>query len=286
MEPGLNVILTVDWEGLSLEIENLQRIQCFKERWGVPLVHYMNPAYFTQSSLKEKSISLVIQNLIKKDDELGLHLHGPRHFIEATGVPFRAQPSFAVGGDSYNGAYRGQEVMLHTYSKDEFAQILDFSLDLMKSSGFTDPKSFRAGGWMMDEEKIETLFEFGIQVDSSAAPAQSLDGSCWQGESLQRYLSILWGDIQETSQPYWCADSKVLEVPNNLGAIDYWRSEKIADKASQCLSLAREKNHVVVVTAHQESANKYFSYLDNFMEELAKEKSIPVNFVTHKELLH
>jgi len=285
MNTGLHVILTVDWEGLSLRSENLSRIQRFKETWGFPIVHYMNPAYFTHPELKNKENSSSALNLIKRDDETGLHLHGPRHFIVAAGVAFKAQPSFAVAGDSYTGADMGQEVMLHAYSQSEFAQILAFSFSLFRHKGFKLPESFRAGGWMLDQDKLAVLAEFGIKFDSSAAPADTLDGSCWQGESLQRYLSILWGDIHKNSQPYWCSEKKILEVPNNLGAIDYWQAGEAKLKAEQSLALAQNKKHLVVVTAHQETALQYFDILDEFLQRLTAEGRSEVRFITHAALV-
>lgn len=284
MEAGLDIILTVDWEGVSLESENLKRIQSFKQRWSVPIVHYMNPAYFTDPGLSQKFHSSIIKKLIMDDDELGLHIHTPRHFVEAAGVSFRSQPSFSTAGDSHLGAQCGQEVMLHAYSKTDFAKFLSYSYSVFENYGFPAPRSFRAGGWMLDEEKIAVLAEFKILIDSSAAPAEVLDGSCWQGESLQRYLSILWGNINKNSQPYWHPRG-VLEVPNNLGAIDYWKTTDVTPLVSKNVKLAESKRNILVVTAHQESAAQHFSLLDQFMEQLKQEKKVSVRFINQQELL-
>lgn len=282
----LDIIISVDWEGTSLEEKNLASLRDFKKRYHVPFLHYMNPAYFTHPALKNRDISSQLNRCIFEDDEMGLHLHGPRHLIEQCGVKFRSQPSFTVQGDAHEGAMRGQEVMLHTYNQSEFSQLLFFSTHLFKKQGWSDLKSFRAGGWMISPEQVRCLSDFGFKFDSSAVSPQSLVGTSWEGESLHRYSEILWGHISHASLPYWVGHSEILEVPNNLGAIDYWSSQHLHYNCQESASLAKNKGyHLVVVTAHQETFHQYCSRLEKFINELISDKNLEVNFTLNKQLI-
>ncbi len=275
------MVLSVDWEGLSLFERDLQTLVQFKERWVAPLVHYMNPAYFTQKNLAGKADPETVLSVIKDEDEWGLHLHAPRHFVEAAGLNLRLSPSFSNLGDSNDGEVQGQEVMLLAYSPEEFEQMLEFSKRKFTELGFPLPQSFRAGGWMLDPDFFPILKQQGFKVDSSAAPATSLEGSCWQGESLQRYMQILWGEISQSSRPQEVLPD-FYEVPNNLGAIDYWKDPEVL--VNQVIEGIKNEQSCAVITIHQETASEHLGQLDFFLKNL-QSKGVELEFHTNQSLL-
>ena len=264
MSKSLNIVLSVDWEGLSLEKRDLQALANFKKRWVNPFVHYMNPAYLTDNKLKKYAVQQAVASVVDGGDEWGLHLHAPKHFVQASGVQPRTAPSFSALGDSYSGEGHGQEVMLLAYSSEEFEKMLVYSKQLFAEQGWPQPKSFRAGGWMLDPEFFESLKKHEFVFDSSATPASSVEGSCWQGESLHRYLSLLWGDFNKGSQPQQVLPD-FYEVPNNFGAIDYWQGLEVLLQQSLQLS---DQQGLAVITIHQETAAEYLPRLEEFLQHL------------------
>lgn len=284
MGAQLNIILSVDWEGLSVDPKNIQGIRGFKAKYSVPLVHYMNPAYFTHPGLEQGHPDIQIANCLFADDELGLHLHGVKHFVRQSGVLFRSQPSFSRAGDQNGGELCGQEVMLHGYTPLEFKKLLQFACETLKQKGFVRPCSFRAGGWMISPEQIKVLEECGFVVDSSAVPSFCLENSSWKNESLHRYVNLLWDGIHTNSQPYWfSSQKKILEIPNNLGAIDYWSDDLIKKYCEQLIRLSDDgESSVVVVTAHQETFVDYIYRFEKLISDLTP--YVTLNFVTNKEI--
>ncbi len=283
MLSGLGIQITIDWEGLSLQSQSLERLQSFRQRWQVPITHFMNPAYFTHPLLQGRAKEIRFRDVIVPGDQWGLHLHGTKHFVDAAGVSFQSSPSFSGRGDGNPGFDRGHEVMLHTYDDRGLHRLLAFALRIFREQGFPRPLAFRAGGWMMNPQQFSVLEALGFQIDSSAAPAGSLDGSCWERDQLQRLLSILWPQVTEFSQPYTTEGSSVLEVPNNLGAIDYWTDEGVLLHAKRALAVAHTQPHLIVITGHQETAIEHLDKLDRFLELVLSQTDVAVEFLTSGE---
>lgn len=44
----ITIYMTVDWEGVSLEQENIEAMQMFRKKFPhIPMLQLLNPAYFT-----------------------------------------------------------------------------------------------------------------------------------------------------------------------------------------------------------------------------------------------
>ena len=283
----LKVLITVDWEGTDLEEENLQRIQKFKHDWGVPLTHYLNPGYYTNPNTCDLEITKTINNILSEEDDTGLHIHAPKHFVSSAGVHPRVGPCFSSMGDYNIGEEHGQEVMLNSFSKDEIDKMIKFSINLMGKYGFKKLNSFRAGGWMSDDAIFESLQENKIFIESSATVASLLEGSSWEGDNLQRYISIIWDQINMESRPYFLNTKrgKLLEIPNNLGAVDYWQHDWIEQLANKAVdSCKRTGNYIAVINSHQETALKHWYKLDRFLEILSLHQDIKLTFCTNSQV--
>ncbi len=275
MKTGLNLLLCVDWEGLSLEQENLEALQSFKKRWAIPLLHFMNPAYFTSKKLKERAQTMDWTPFLD-ETAMGLHLHASRHFVESCGLSFRDGPCFSRQGDQNPQEFQGHEVMLHTYSVFEFKTMLAVSADIFSQWNWPQAHFFRAGGWMMNPDFIPALKDQGFCADSSSTSPENLNHTCWQGEPLQRYLQILWGQQSDRSQPY--QDQGFWHIPNNGGAIDYWQSEdRVLNWAGELL---KQDGSTAVITIHQETAAQHLWKLDGLLNNLLQDVSVlqPVDF--------
>jgi hypothetical protein len=221
-------------------------------------------------------------------DELGLHIHPQKVLVEAAGLNFLSSPSFSKGWAPTFGPLAGQEVMLHTYPERDLYQLIRFSLEVLEHYGFRDIHSFRAGGWMAGQNVFEALTQLNFRYESSATSAQFLNGTSWQGENLQRYIEMIWPDINDHSGPYQVQTQygHLWEVPNNLGAIDYWQADRDDEKIESILEGAQKKEeHLVVINSHQETALENWPKLIQFLKKLSHaslKHSEQLRFVTNK----
>ena len=272
-ESGANieVLLTVDWEGSDLRPKNLETIKRFKERYQVPLFHFLNPAYYTQDlKLNNTAINDSICSVLTSEDGRGLHLHPSRHLVEAAGLTFQPGPTFSRRGKC-TGLEEGADVMLHAYPYQDLERLIGFSRDVLESQGFSDLEGFRAGGWMADPTVCECVKLHGLEFESSGTLGSLLNGSSWEGDNLQRYIEILWPEIHMNSSPYWMETSfgELLEVPNNLGAVDYWSEEAVDFFVSTTLNEGRQQGrYLAVINSHQETASDHWYKMGLFVERL------------------
>ncbi len=285
------VIISMDWEGTGLEEKNLMAICDFKERWRVPFVHYHNPAYYTHPNFSEAEVHAFTSLAFSKDDEIGLHLHTPQHLLARAGVEPRHSPCFSRLGDYNPGPMKGQEVMLLAYQKHEVKRLVEYSLNLLKSHGYYHIQSFRAGGWMADERVWEVLSEVGVPIESSAANRRFLEGSSWEGDNLDRYSELLWGTRGSELFPFnlQTFSGQLLEIPNNLGAIDYWNTENIYQTFNELLAAGTEEQAhrgapVLVINSHQETAADNLPKLHEFLAYLHGAYGDAFSFVTNKDI--
>ena len=283
--PRLTVLLTMDWEGTDLYGENLECLKDFQQSYGLPLLHFLNPAYYTAGQEKPRSITEKIRAVVGEADSLGLHLHAAKHLVEAAGIDFRDGPTFSRRGKCV-GRDEGIDVMLHSYLYADLERLIGFSKDLLQEQGFANLKGFRAGGWMADSTVCECLKLHGFEFDSSATAASLLNGSFWEADNLQRYIDILWSEISLYSQAYSVQTSfgSIQEVPNNFGAIDYWGLEGVDFFASTALNGSKGRGEFyAVVNAHQETAAKHWPKLENFVDQIQENcwhEGIELNFVS------
>lgn len=287
----INLIISMDWEGCDLLDKNLSSIKDFKRRWRCPITHYLNAGYYTNPNTMSDQVTDKIKSAVFEEDEQGMHLHAPRHFVESAGVGLRSSPTFSKYGDYNNGAEFGQEVMLHGYTRPELDALIGHSKSVLETKGFHSPKSFRAGGWMCDDKMIDSLAEHEFEIESSATVAGFLEGSSWENDNLQRYISLIWDGITPESSPYFIQASptskrSLLEIPNNLGAIDYWQESWIDELADRCVKNSKDKQeYLAVINSHQETFSEHVGKLSSFIEALSEKSGCSIEFTTNKEVL-
>lgn len=266
-EKKITVYLTVDWEGLSLDDDNLQVIREFRVRYPhIPMLHLINPAYFTRSDIVDANNKIL--STLMPIDTVGLHLHGWRSLITACHLPYRMEPSFSDAGENCSDLDCGYTVSLEfAYSESELTELLMCSSGLLRERGFNHPRHFRAGGWQLGPKLTGALQRSGFKWDSSRIPAELLLSKWREESSLIRLIQALHGDADILDQPRELVPG-LLQFPNNAGLMDYTSKARLLEVFQ--LLLDADKS-VMVTGFHQETAS---IYLDDLEEAIIEMKDI------------
>ena len=292
MAAAIKVIVSVDWEGRSLEANDLNAMKIFREKHPhIPHQHFLNAAYFTKSDADHDLVVRNVQSVLLPGDEHGLHIHPWQSLLAASGVKPQRQPSLFNGETPLKvyGSDWGHEVCLDFMSQNELRAVIRKSVELLVNAGFRRPKSFRAGAWIAPEKVLASLSAEGIIHDCSSTWIKPLKNR-WQEYHLYEKLSVLWKDITSVSQPYHISISglpDIFEVPNNGSLADYVTSEDMVEVFAKNLGLLLEypdgSDRIVSVGYHQETASKYLHRIENAITEfeaLAQQANVSLDYVT------
>jgi hypothetical protein len=292
----LQLVVTVDWEGRDLRDDNLVAMQNLHAHFPqVKIVHFLNAGYYTKQYANRTDITARINRAIKPGDEKALHIHGWKRLFEASGLTFRASPTF--WGTSLDAHGReciddcGHEVPISLYTSAELRKVVKFSLDTLEGNGFGRAKSFRCGGWMAKPNVRDAIAAEGLTYEHSAVPTVFLKPKLGT-TPIYSWLSELWQGTTNISQPYTLATSTtpLTEVPDNGALADYVSTEQMMDtfEANKAAFLAdRTKNVVVSVGFHEETAASYVPQLEAALQRMydeAKAANIPFESVTSESL--
>jgi hypothetical protein len=291
---GVQVVVSVDWEGRDLETANLQAMVSFRAAMPeVRMVQFLNAAYFTKLGANSADLKTKIRSTLLPTDELGLHIHGWKRLFEASGVTFRATPNFWGTNELSNDCAFdcGHEVPISAYDEPELEKVVKFSISTLESHGFGRAKSFRAGGWMARENVRQALVANGITWDSSAVPQPFLSQEL-RGLPLLEWLGELWSGTTAASQPYRITTpaGSLNEVPDNGALADYVTAEEMVavfQQAKERYLQNKSVPQVVSLGFHQETAARYLPRLQEAltkMNAIAKAEKIPMATVTTRSL--
>lgn len=288
-EGKIRIVVSVDWEGRSLQPENLQAMQNFRRDFPkIPLQHFLNAAYYTRYKKDSELITKLIKSVLRKGDEHALHIHAWRSLVESSKVNFRTTPSFVEDGYSTADCEIdcGHDIALTGYTTAELRKIIAHSVEILLREKFNRPKSFRAGGWQADAKVLEALAAEGFTLDSSAVPAEFLKVE-WSKYNLYGFVGKLWADITPTSQPYDYKTSsglKITELPNNSCLSDYMTGSdmlKVYQANAETLKKSPNKDVYLSIGFHQESAAEYLPRLRQaikLIRNYSRRKHIPFEF--------
>lgn len=277
-KPQVNFTVSVDWEGALLEKNNLNAMRRFRDKFPeIPLVHFLNAAYFTQEGAKATEIHNKILSVLRPGDELGLHLHGWEKLFTQAGVQFRSSPSFLKNPSHSLSSITGEpghDISIEAYSVEELRKVIRFSLDRLAEHGFTGIESFRAGGWLAGPHVLEALAREGFKIDSSALPP-SLIADTMSDHPLFPMLSRLWPSTTSTSQPYTIKTSggPIQEYPNNAGMSDYVNPRQFEKVLQDNLDAVRNQENPSIFVHygfHEESAELNLPKVEQVVRELKK----------------
>ncbi len=293
----LQLVVTVDWEGRDLREDNLLAMQGLHARFPqVKIVHFLNAGYYTKQGARPADVTTRINRAIQSGDEKALHIHGWKRLFEASGLTFRASPTFwGTSLDPHRGDCLetdcGHEVPISLYTSDELRKVVKFSLDTLEGNGFGRAKSFRCGGWMAKPNVRDAIAAEGLKYEHSAVPTVFLKPKLGT-MPVYSWLSELWQGTTNVSQPYTLTTSTtpLTEVPDNGALADYVSTQQMMDtfEANKATFLAdRSKNVVVSVGFHEETAATYVPQLEAALQRMydeAKAANIPFESVTSDAL--
>lgn len=271
----VQVVISVDWEGYSLEPDNLAAFRKFREDYPqIKIIHFLNPAYFTKTNAQAEEINNAIRSVLRPGDELGLHIHAFESLLKVAGVPFRQSVTYWGHAESQwiNGD-RGHDVPLSLYTTDEMQSLVHTSLEILHSNGFSPIQAFRAGGWVATPEVLEAIAREGILVDSSAVSTEFIERALNADLPLLQITKQLWpSQTPDTDQLYQInmPAGIVTEVPNNFALADYLTGEQAFSTFEKIIPSRFESRQPLMVHFgfHQETAAIFISRVRTFLDKL------------------
>lgn len=255
----ITLYVTVDWEGLSLDDENLEAIREFRRKHPhIAMLHLLNPVYFLQPGIDTAGTAAKIRSTLLPGDEHGLHLHGWKSLVERCGLPYRSEPSFSGIPEVCDSGDCGYSVSLeYAYSEYELATLVGCSAGLLVQQGFNRPRSFRAGGWQLGPKLAAALLNNGFVFDSSRTVPQLVANRWGETSNLMQMVKVLHADGAILDQPYELLPG-LMEYPNNASLADYTSTDQLVEIFK---TLVANGKTVMVLGFHQESAFNYLNRL-------------------------
>jgi hypothetical protein len=275
--PTIELLITVDWEGSVLDEENTAAIERFRARYpSIRLTHFLNAAYYTKPDAEPATITRQIRRTIAPGDELGLHIHGWKSLVEASGVALQTSPSFE--GMSTPSAMPcsgdcGYDVLLSAYSYESLRRLVRHSLDLLEGQGFGRAESFRASAWIAPPRVLRAIAAEGLVRDHSAVNRALLQRSF--GPYLLAETQRLWPTVDAVTQPYRIStgDGEIWEVPTNGALVDYLEAPELVGVYAACVAEKRrhpERDIVLATGFHYDSAAARLPVLAAALDAMAR----------------
>lgn len=328
--------LCVDWEGDHFR--NLRELNHLRAKIGdyVPFTHFICPTYFYRYP---KHAVSNIQSAIQANDEVGLHIHANKSLIKNTaGVAFKTAPNYYKTTDPLiclrNRLFKlfpthlknvlekhlvsGRGVPLSAYDKNEIRAIIQHSKQVLEQKMQLAPiQSFRAGGWIANDDVLELLPELGFGVDSSAVPPEIVSNGYdtdFNGNNhddfnehypvFTEFIKQLWGNskqdagllknqlihqsmpgthITKTQQPFRI--NQLIEIPNNCGASDFASMDRTFLPVLHKLIKENEQHTntkplFMNLTCHQEGDYYYKKGILDFYRYIEQQQYTHIQFTT------
>lgn len=291
----VKLVLSVDWEGFSLDESNLQAFNQFRNDYPqIKLIHFLSAAYFTKPGVDPIEVAAKIRSVMRAGDEFGLHIHAFESLLAAAGVKFRdhetywgAKASRPLGGE------RGHDVPLSLFTMDEMRKLIRTSLSILGKNGFDGIQSFRAGGWIATPEVLEALAREGVRVDSSAVSADVVGLVAGPEQPLYRINKQLWPEQTHLKYaPYEIQThaGAIMEFPNNIALADYIDGARAFRLFESLVQNYYGKTPVVFFHYgfHQETAHAYLTHVRQLLhkvQQFTQKYRVQVSSVTFSDVL-
>ncbi len=277
----ITVYVTVDWEGASLEQENIETMQTFRKRFPyIPMLQLLNPVYFLRDTEHAAQTATIVRSTFLPQDTQGLHVHAWKSLVEYCGVPYQHSHSFADVDEACTTGDCGYTVSLeYAYSEAELTKLIACSSDALVANGFSKPKHFRAGGWQLGPKLTSALLANGFTWDSSVTDATLLTTRWHEQSGMITMLRQLHPTSTPLDQPFAISNS-LTEYPNNASLADYTSTKQIV---AMFKTLLAEHKKEMVLGFHQETATDYLVRLEKAipqMEAHAKEQGVKIEWVS------
>jgi hypothetical protein len=274
----IRIMVTVDWEGWSLEDENLEAMRQFRQKYPhIPMVQFLNPVY----AIKFADTSPKIMSTLQQGDVHGLHIHAWKTLVEACQIPYQSSPAFDDDAKHCQIGLCGYSVSLeHAYEEEALTKLVTCSANMLVEQGFERPVTFRAGGWQLGPKLARALKTNGFTMDSSRMSATHLHERWGKDSRMVAMVSQLHPDAHVLESPYELLPG-LMEYPNNASLADYTRTGQFVGMFRQLLG---QKDPLMVLGFHQETAVDYLQRLEDAilqMEAIAKQNAIDILWVAH-----
>jgi hypothetical protein len=271
----LYLMVSAIWEGSHIRSHNITALQEFRRRFGgIPLTHFISPAYFLRDDKNGEKSETLIRSTILVQDELGLVLHPWRSLAAKSGVLFRKSPTFWGNQITDTNCKQdcGGEVPLAVYNKDDISKLMTTSVKTLDAHGFTNLKSFMAGGWMATPEVLSAAAANQFKFDYSAV-SQHLLRPKLEHYPLYDWIGEVWQNVTPYTQPYKI-DTKygeLIEIGNSATMIDYLSTQEVIDLFATYLAKKRANPTETLtfhIGFHQETAHKYLPRLEAALQHI------------------
>lgn len=280
--------ISVDWEGREISEKNIKAMKTFRrDHPHVPMLHFLNAAYFTKKNAKVQKIRQQISEVLKPMDEKGLHIHSWKSLVTKASVTYRKTPSWRTHNRHTSCENDcGHDIPISAYTLEEIRKIIQTSHKILAQNGFGKATSFRAGGWMASPRVLKALSLEGITLDASSVPKIFLERS---QPVITSWISEIWPNTKTTSQPYEIKllENKILEFPNNGCLADYMTGDMMFKVFKQNVKLWKrdtKRDIFVSLGFHQETAFRYLDRLRialKLIDVYIKENKIPMTYLTN-----
>lgn len=277
----IRVYVTVDWEGASLEQENIETMQAFRKRFPhIPMLQLLNPVYFLRDPAHTEQTVNIVRSTFLPQDTQGLHVHAWKSLIEHCGLTYQHSHSFADLDEACTEGDCGYTVSLeYAYSQADLTKLIACSSDVLVANGFSKPKHFRAGGWQLGPKLITALQANDFTWDSSRIDANLLTMRWHEQSGMVSMLRQLHPTSTTLEQPFALSNT-LTEYPNNACLADYTSTKQIVEMFK---TLLEEQKNVMVLGFHQETATDYLYRLEQAipqMKALAEAQGVEIEWVS------
>lgn len=263
---SIEVYVTVDWEGRSLDDEDIEAMQSFRQQFPyIPMLQLLNPAYFVRNHAYPARLAQTVQSTFLPIDTQGLHVHAWKSLTEYCGVAYQYSHSFADVDENCQKGDCGYTVSLEfAYTEQALTKLIACSNQILIDNGFNKSVHFRAGGWQLGPKLIAALEANDFTWDSSRIDADLLTTRWHEDSGMVTMLRQLHPNSTPLDQPYLLG-KKLMEVPNNAALADYTSTKQIVTLFK---SLIAEKKQVMVLGFHQETAADFLVNLEKAIPEM------------------
>ncbi|MEE9332427.1 MAG: hypothetical protein V3U89_09405 [Methylophilaceae bacterium] len=277
----IKIYVTVDWEGMSLDEENIAAMQAFRKKFPhVSMLQLLNPSYFLRDHPDNAHLTSLIKSTFLPIDTQGLHVHAWKSLTDYCGVKYQHTHSFADVDESCKTGDCGYTISLeNAYSQSALTKLIACSNRVLVKNGFNKSVHFRAGGWQLGSKLIAALEADGFVWDSSEIDADLLTTRWHESSSMVRMLRQLHPKRTPLDQPY-ALTAKLTEYPNNAALADYTTTLQLV---TMFRNLITSNKRVMVLGFHQETAADFLGRIEKAipqMEAIAKKKNIQIDWIS------
>ena len=264
----ITVYVTVDWEGLSLENDNLEAMQDFRKKYPqIAMLQLITPSYWVRPDVNKAAITAQIKSTFLAMDKVGLHIHGWKSLVNYCQVPYQNSLSFANQDETCEAGDCGYSVSLeYAYSKADLSKLVACSSEILVQNGFDQPTHFRAGGWQFGPKLAAALQANHFTWDSSHIDANLLTTKWHEESGMVKMLRKLHPNSTPLSQPF-AINQSLMEFPNNAALADYTNSKQLLKMFND---LIKNDKEVMVLGFHQETAATYLRRLEAAIPQIEK----------------